>query len=29
MVVSGSGRVKLDDQVEEVGPLDAIRVGHR
>ena len=27
VVLSGSGRVKLDDQVEEVGPLDAIRVG--
>ena len=26
-VVSGSGRVKLDDQVEEVGEFDAIRVG--
>ena len=26
-VVSGSGRVKLDDQVEEVGAFDAIRVG--
>ena len=27
VVLSGSGRVKLDDQVEDVGPLDAIRVG--
>lgn len=27
VVISGSGRVKLDDQIEEVGPLDAIRVG--
>lgn len=27
VVLSGSGRVRLDDQVEEVGPLDAIRVG--
>jgi mannose-6-phosphate isomerase-like protein (cupin superfamily) len=27
VVVSGSGRVKLDDQIEEVGPLDAIRIG--
>ena len=27
VVVSGSGRVKLDDQIEEIGPLDAIRVG--
>jgi mannose-6-phosphate isomerase-like protein (cupin superfamily) len=27
VVVSGSGRVKLDDEVKEVGPLDAIRVG--
>jgi mannose-6-phosphate isomerase-like protein (cupin superfamily) len=27
VVVSGSGRVKLDDQVKEVRPLDAIRVG--
>jgi mannose-6-phosphate isomerase-like protein (cupin superfamily) len=27
VVLSGSGRVKLDDQVEEIGPLDAIRVG--
>lgn len=26
VVVSGSGRVKLDDQVEEVGPLDAVRI---
>jgi uncharacterized cupin superfamily protein len=27
VVLSGSGRVKLDDQVEDVGPLDAIRIG--
>jgi len=27
VVISGSGRVKLDDRIEEVGPLDAIRVG--
>ena len=26
VVLSGTGRVKLDDEVEEVGPLDAIRV---
>ena len=26
VVVSGSGRIKLDDQIEEIGPLDAIRV---
>jgi mannose-6-phosphate isomerase-like protein (cupin superfamily) len=26
VVISGSGRVKLDDAVEEVGRLDAIRV---
>jgi uncharacterized cupin superfamily protein len=26
VVLSGSGRVKLDDNVEEVRPLDAIRV---
>lgn len=26
VVISGSGRVKLDDQIEEIGPLDAIRV---
>ena len=25
-VLSGTGRVKLDDAVEDVGPLDAIRV---
>jgi hypothetical protein len=25
-VVGGSGRVKLDDEVLEVGPLDAVRV---
>jgi mannose-6-phosphate isomerase-like protein (cupin superfamily) len=27
VVISGSGRVKLDDVVKEVGELDAIRVG--
>ncbi len=27
VVLSGSGRVRLDDATEEVGPLDAIRVG--
>ena len=27
VVISGSGRVKLDDEVKEVGELDAIRVG--
>jgi mannose-6-phosphate isomerase-like protein (cupin superfamily) len=27
VVLSGTGRVKLDDKIEEVGPLDAIRVG--
>jgi mannose-6-phosphate isomerase-like protein (cupin superfamily) len=26
VVISGSGRVKLDDEVKEVGELDAIRV---
>jgi uncharacterized cupin superfamily protein len=26
VVLAGSGRIKLDDQVEEVKPLDAIRV---
>jgi mannose-6-phosphate isomerase-like protein (cupin superfamily) len=26
VVISGSGRVKLDDAIEEVGPLDAIRI---
>jgi mannose-6-phosphate isomerase-like protein (cupin superfamily) len=26
VVVSGSGRVKLDDSVEEIGPFDAIRI---
>jgi mannose-6-phosphate isomerase-like protein (cupin superfamily) len=26
VVISGSGRVKLDDKVEEVGRLDAIRI---
>ena len=27
VVVAGSGRVKLDDEVKEIGELDAIRVG--
>jgi mannose-6-phosphate isomerase-like protein (cupin superfamily) len=27
VVISGSGQVKLDDEIKEVGPLDAIRVG--
>jgi mannose-6-phosphate isomerase-like protein (cupin superfamily) len=27
VVISGTGRVKLDDKVEDVSPLDAIRVG--
>ncbi len=26
VVISGTGRVKLDDEVEDVGPLDAIRI---
>ena len=26
VVISGSGRVKLDDGLEDVGPLDAIRI---
>jgi quercetin dioxygenase-like cupin family protein len=26
VVLSGTGRVKLDDRVEEIGPLDAIRI---
>ncbi len=26
VVISGSGRVKLDDQLEEIGQLDAIRI---
>ena len=26
VVISGSGRVKLDDKTEEIGPLDAIRI---
>jgi mannose-6-phosphate isomerase-like protein (cupin superfamily) len=26
VVISGSGRLKLDDELEEVGPLDAIRI---
>jgi mannose-6-phosphate isomerase-like protein (cupin superfamily) len=27
VVLSGSGRVKLDDDLVELGPLDAVRVG--
>src|SRR5689334_7166180 len=26
VVISGAGRVKLDDEIEELGPLDAIRI---
>ena len=26
VVISGSGRVKLDDEVRDVGPMDAVRV---
>lgn len=26
VILSGSGRIKLDDEIVEVGPLDAIRV---
>jgi mannose-6-phosphate isomerase-like protein (cupin superfamily) len=26
VVISGSGRIKLDDEIEEIGELDAIRV---
>ncbi len=26
VVISGSGRVKLDDELEDVGPLDAVRI---
>jgi mannose-6-phosphate isomerase-like protein (cupin superfamily) len=26
VVISGSGRVKLDDEVEDIGPLDGIRI---
>ena len=26
VVLAGSGRVKLDDEIAEIGPLDAIRV---
>lgn len=29
VVLSGSGRVKLDDEVVEVGPMDAIRIAPR
>jgi quercetin dioxygenase-like cupin family protein len=25
-VVSGGGRIKLDDEVHEIGPLDAVRM---
>jgi uncharacterized cupin superfamily protein len=27
VVLSGSGRIKLDDEIEQIGPLDAIRIG--
>jgi mannose-6-phosphate isomerase-like protein (cupin superfamily) len=27
VVISGTGRVKLDDKIEDIGPLDAIRIG--
>jgi mannose-6-phosphate isomerase-like protein (cupin superfamily) len=27
VVISGSGRVKLGDEIEDVGPLDAVRIG--
>jgi mannose-6-phosphate isomerase-like protein (cupin superfamily) len=26
VVVSGSGRIKLDDEIVEIGPLDAVRI---
>jgi mannose-6-phosphate isomerase-like protein (cupin superfamily) len=26
VVISGSGRVKLDDSIEDVGPFDAVRI---
>jgi mannose-6-phosphate isomerase-like protein (cupin superfamily) len=26
VVISGTGRLKLDDEIEDVGPLDAIRI---
>ncbi len=26
VVISGKGRVKLDDQIEDVGPFDAVRI---
>jgi len=26
VVLSGSGRVKLDDEVEDIGPLDGVRI---
>jgi mannose-6-phosphate isomerase-like protein (cupin superfamily) len=27
VVISGTGRVKLDDELEDIGPLDAVRIG--
>jgi mannose-6-phosphate isomerase-like protein (cupin superfamily) len=27
VVVSGTGRLKLDEEIEDVGPLDVIRIG--
>src|SRR5215212_4063080 len=29
VVLSGAGRVKLDDEIAEIGPLDAVRVAPR
>ena len=29
VVLSGSGRVKLDDELVEIGPMDAIRIAPR
>lgn len=29
VILSGSGRVKLDDEIKDVRPLDAIRVAPR
>ena len=29
VILSGSGRVRLDDEIHDVAPLDAIRVGPR
>ena len=29
LVLRGSGRIKLEDQISDVGPLDAIRVAPR